>query len=1588
MRWLSGIALTALLISSSSLCLSAASSPPINIQLRAPWEANPLLLEILEATATEEPTAFWPFLDAIARSEDHRATFSSGSASEVYHAAKALLDQEHLLRDTGKRANWEMALALHTEAPKVAAFSQVYRTAGAEQRWLESLKERGLQREDCRSWVDWSGQVICDLPTLEHAIESTAAATSSSKVNTYPFDHQSTSAVADSAQRLTAILYGQPSDANFYSLHHFLHTRAVSESPSFLRYILRWTPSQSQSSHSLSSGYLAGYGATLDLKKVDYLVIDDRKLKHASGAPSLDTQDSRRAQDQDQLDQRRWLDNQLTLQDGNAETAPLNETELATLAVKATQAILSSSDPLRTLTQLSHDFPLHAPALARGGIDLSDDLAEELNFLQTKRMRPGNGDIWLNGKPLTASELTPMGLIKTLRQERQVVQSLVSTPLKLTQEQAIDLLSNTAVGQAQGADSEGVWFFDASDRIEKARIVGQSNDDEDTPVAITWFNNVEKDPEFARYSPSLRGLLRPLYPGQFPQLRRNLFNIIFVLDLRRRESSIFLAEHIIPLIDKMPVHWGFVPGGLEEGSDSDATKIARLFWYTWSNVGKLAVAHFLGGLAESQLSTETVTLKEARQECINAIKAFNGKSTEEASAIVDRLLVTPNQQEESVRHYVQRLRVTTAEDPAGHLLVNGQHFPFIGKNIFQLIMQVVSIQTQALQYPVYQGELTDDADVSTYFYDLPTTFTSRSDLVLPPTNDDGESLGPKVTSIDLATAIEHFSDKTGVESFLWPDQTARTNATLWIVGDFDSKAGLQLLRNAVKALDKSAFRLGFVHNSKEAKLGTHSVSTLLAELIRSGKFSTLSPSKFLEIIEDPKPTSDSQRQAAQFWSESRSLALAAGMSPGSFGLIVNGRALAGINPAKVSTEDLRTLLQSERQRRIDPVVAALSQKGIKLDELSRQDAANSVALITATIASTYFRPESDESSFAQPVQPRISTFNRVADSIAGFEVGNRSTARLRVQAIMDPLSEVSQKWSAILHLLRRFDDVHIAVVLNPSRELTQMPLKKFYRHSAPRTLTFDSQGAEVAPTVSFLDMPPDAVLTMGLDAPPAWLTMASEAVYDLDNILLRDVPEDGQKAGVVAVYDLKQILIEGHAREGRNIPRGLQLVLQTPDGSETLDTIVMANLAYFQFRAKPGLYRLKIRDGKSEDVYEMLSAGVIGQPSEGRDLAIADVTLDSLDGLTIYPRFAKRPGKEDEELLEDLEGEAMLQSESSQTSMGSAKSIFDSLSKSMKQALVPVRQQKSHKKEDVADINIFTVASGHLYERMTYIMIVSVLRHTQSTVKFWFIENFLSPSFKEFIPHLAKEYGFQYELVTYAWPHWLRPQKEKQRTIWGYKILFLDVLFPLDIEKVIFVDSDQVVRTDLQELINVDLKGAPYGFPPMGDDSYDMDGYRFWKRGYWKDFLQGRPYHISALYVVDLTRFRNVAAGDRLRGQYQGLSQDPNSLANLDQDLPQTLMFHVPIHTLDQEWLWCETWCSGDWLHKAKTIDLCSNPKTHESKLDRARRQIPEWTELDEEVQALARRVGSEKEGMVELEETPKQEQERKLEGGGIHDEL
>jgi UDP-glucose:glycoprotein glucosyltransferase len=438
----------------------------------------------------------------------------------------------------------------------------------------------------------------------------------------------------------------------------------------------------------------------------------------------------------------------------------------------------------------------------------------------------------------------------------------------------------------------------------------------------------------------------------------------------------------------------------------------------------------------------------------------------------------------------------------------------------------------------------------------------------------------------------------------------------------------------------------------------------------------------------------------------------------------------------------------------------------------------------------------------------------------------------------------------------------------------------------------------------------------------------------LDNLVLQDIPK-AEKI-VKAVYELENILVEGSCGDMSNRgipPRGLELILGDRNEPHEVDTMVMSNLGYFQLKSNPGVHTLQLSQGRASDIYQIINHNVAVQNQT--------IVINSFNGAQIQLQVKKRVGKENEKLFVEEEKPNVAEDPSLWSSVAG---MFGSKGTDAEVA----------KKDET--IHVFSLASGHLYERFLKIMMLSVAKHSSKPVKFWLLKNFLSPKFREYVPQMAKAYNFTVELMTFKWPAWLQKQTEKQRIIWGYKILFLDVLFPLDVNKVIYVDADQVVRADLAELWNMDLQGRVYGYTPFcsGENMREeTKGFRFWDAGYWHDYLRGKPYHISALYVVDLWKMRKLGIGDQIRAHYDGLSKDPNSLANLDQDLPNYLQHQIPIFSLPQEWLWCETWCTDESKPKAKTIDMCNNPLTKKPKLENAVRIVEEWTDLDNEAKTL-----------------------------------
>lgn len=873
--------------------------------------------------------------------------------------------------------------------------------------------------------------------------------------------------------------------------------------------------------------------------------------------------------------------------------------------------------------------------------------------------------------------------------------------------------------------------------------------------------------------------------------------------------------------------------------------------------------------------------------------------------------------------YQSRLGLVV-DDP--HFLVNGIPISREGNWMQEMSMQI-GRDLKLVQQGIVEGVFEETAWLPEFF--LATAFERRNTFLMP---EDPKS----VRVVDLASVFGSDPEVlAGVPRIASNKDVLETVHTI-VIANFESTEGLKLLTDVLsfrKEHDEVEILLlhsGFVDAEgvsnfdkiQKALTEGESVEQLLATISSLEDFSTV-------------PIGDYKAPLAIH----RSLLQNLGFKLRRSGLIVNGRVVS-LADSTISAGDLAQLVAYEHNKRIDPVAKAARNLKLNSKVSTPLDFAKLTSLVSLSTTS-----DIPEGMFENTPDYRLDVSDSWRTDHSVITVSNSEDPSINVAVVLDPASEIAQRWLPILKVLSELAGVQLKIFLNPKEEIKELPVKRFYRYVLDSEPQFTSEGALSRPQASFSGLPVEALLTLGMDVPSSWLVAPQDSIHDLDNIKLSSLKTD---TNVDAIYALEHILIEGHSRDltTKTPPRGVQLILGTEQNPHFADTLIMANLGYFQFKAQPGLWQINLKPGRSEKIFELESVGGSGYRPQPGDFS-KEVTLLSFQGRTLFPRLSRKPGYETEDVLEI--------GQQSGSAMGLVSKGF-----SFAQGVLSSVGVGSKSSEQHADINIFSVASGHLYERMLNIMMVSVMRHTKHTVKFWFIEQFLSPSFRAFLPHLAAEYGFSYEMVTYKWPHWLRAQTEKQREIWGYKILFLDVLFPLSLEKVIFVDADQIVRTDMYDLVSHDLQGAPYGFTPMGDSRTEMEGFRFWKQGYWSNYLRGRPYHISALYVVDLNRFRELAAGDRLRGQYQMLSADPNSLSNLDQDLPNHMQHHIPIHSLPQEWLWCETWCADEDLESARTIDLCNNPLTKEPKLERARRQVPEWTVYDDEIALLAKKVAVE----------------------------
>ncbi|KAJ1949416.1 killer toxin resistant protein, partial [Linderina pennispora] len=838
------------------------------------------------------------------------------------------------------------------------------------------------------------------------------------------------------------VLYADPRADDFLKLHQKAKELAESAQAT---YVLRYRP---WASAERPLG-LAGYGVELALKSTEYKVIDDRDLdfagersKGGAGA-KLAVQDAGR-------------NGEIELFDSDAEPVikGLPENLMSSIGFQATQMILGASDKLAVLKQLAQDLPRYAHLLSE--VELNTTLTDSIE--QFRQIAP-HDSFFVNGVRLTPDELDPFKLLNHLRKENSIIAALED--IGFTQQQALDLMLSEGLAQPDQAE-EDMPTFDMRDPSKNV---------------VAWLNNLEKDSRYGMWPKDLRNLMRIFTPGQIQRIRHNTVQAVFALDLSSSASWTMILDEIMTNIEHgLPMQFGIVPlvDYADPNSDADANKMAKLHYYLRQAFGKKKVLSFWQG---AMIAFTKNSGKMSFTESTRGLYAAFAKSTKTKSgdsALSWDQIVGLSDEKLSERwaasvKYCARLDLSTTSSPDGLVFVNGGAIS-LSDNYQNALYQAVQMQMWQLAQALRRTDLDPEGNVQDYIYSQPGVMSTRSALIYP--SDESPlrflTLGDPAVQGWVDSSVPYLSFRKDTDTEL---QTV----TIWVVGDF---AYAHARRLATKALQAAAgdkrIRVGLVHSpspaaaseyradgeededqpegfSTEIPLAVHqlgSVTDVPADVVASFAARLLSSANldqgiladeqfsahsdaFAEIFE---PSDDAADSADVAFAANKAALHALGVpatAAGSGHVVVNGRLLPPISEdMPFTTDTVSALVTYELSERINNVYNAIKDvvpdpSSIDLPALvMKATAILSHGQTLVKVNGIFQRPWSDtRRSIGKLVRSKRDTL---------IQINDPATARFRIQAVLDPLSEYAQKWAPVFQALASPPSVSVEVYLNPS----------------------------------------------------------------------------------------------------------------------------------------------------------------------------------------------------------------------------------------------------------------------------------------------------------------------------------------------------------------------------------------------------------------------------------------------------------------------------------------------------------------------------------------------------------------------------
>ena len=1199
-------ALAAVLAAAAETKKSTANRKPVTSFLTAKWSSTPFHLEMSEILADEDPNAFWEMVEFLV--EERHSIGKSLSDRELYEKCVSFASR---FLTASQTALMKLSLSLRTHSPRIEMFQQI-------------AKDRGVEGAKCGKGyvVDFGGELHCDVGRIDFEKKGDSGPGPQLFNTDHVYPHEKESAPV-------AILYGgawklHPDE--FAEAHETLKKLA---GEGVVKYVLRpYLVDRPQEKTRMS-----GYGVELQIKKTEYKAQDDAKLDAGGQASDgdlgeeeekdvdgfkFDTLSERHPGDKEKLSEFKQH-----LLDQQNDLPPMKVWQLQDLSMQAATKIMEApkDEQLKTLNEIAQNFPSHAKSLSK--IKVPKEMKKEVRknqevFLTNMNLQTSDAALFINGMYFDMDYVDMFTVMDTLKSEGKVLDGLGD--LGMTDEQARAMIS-----QDLSSSEKQTYGIDIRD------------------TAVNWINDIEKDKLYAGWPAGVGELLRPTFPGMMRSIRKNFFNIVIMCDPSRKDSRALLKNLEAFYVHRAPTRIGivFTVNDSPEVSGMDDAGVALLdaFNYISGNSQPYDALAFITDVFAKVGDTADVTAKSVHDLFAqNYPKAGSLEDIfgEDSEFDVGRQLAADFFQRSGFKETPQ-------------VLMNG--VPFDKKNLEEeefeeSVMMSIMRTTNELQRAVYKNLLKEKDDVLEYLMKQPNIMPRLNDRILkgeqsdyiPMTGDVLPSLKEETFgALSKAGMASTLADHMKYLSLKDSEKNQLNVLTVWVVADLETEQGREALLSAVSHVKTSSLlRVGVIHNA--AKVGkitkivqaaldtfdSKAAKLLLLKVLKEDTVKRLESGKkklsdydipgadmkLLETLQEDYHRKNVFEIHAMFCKK------ALAMKPGQSAVVVNGKLIGPLDEKEHFGADDFNLLEK----------FTMSQYGEKMVNLyySHMDVKNTPKVsdqVMKTVALLMTRS-------ATKNRNKI-TFSGEKHSVIVAEPRRPDRPSFEITAVIEPATIGAQKIAPVLLVLQEVVNAKIRVFLNCVDKHSEMPQKSYFRMVMDPELRFDGDGKlSSGPIARFSNLPAEVILTMHHHIPDNWLIEPVESIYDLDNIKLSSV----EAASVHSEFELDHLLLEGHCFEAftGNPPRGMQLTLGTEQTPVVGDTIVMANLGYLQLKSNPGRWFLGLREGRSSDLYDIVSHEGTEQTGEGS----IQVLIDSFQSKIVKLRVQKKPEMRHEELLE------------------------------------------------------------------------------------------------------------------------------------------------------------------------------------------------------------------------------------------------------------------------------------------------------------------------------------------------------------------